>query len=665
MKKRLSIAIGLGLFASAITLPVVLSSCKSSEVQNVVKEFDYKNVAFIAKVENSLNNARINKGQIIVDANENINAINDLNTKIKSLSIIDFQSEIDQLWQHIYHVILSSDSATKISKNVSNPIQLKSINILENGSIELIANITYDIGNSSNIETEVKEKVLKLNPKFIGKDELINQAEEFKKIEKNNNLELEQDFNVIKKLYLGNATNNWNIENKYSNFDYNDPAQKNQGLINYMNNFNNNVNSLAKISGFEINLSDASYGQNAQVKNFWIPSMTLSSIYFPTLDKNNTNPSLDINSISSDNNQDNNKPEINQNDVINKLNPKFEKLSDVGFNYLTSILKDTNNSSIDEKIDVLNNLTGIQIITDTVRSIEFDLNNANITRKSNKNYILVKIEFNEKANKLADLTYEIKLYSQWFNENPNYEGTSIDNTTNPNPDTNTKPDNETKPPVSEPEKPSIPDKPNVAPPTKPSLDNELSITSSKEEYIEGETISVVASFKNEIDLKDATLIWSQDDNEIKRTIYKDKNDLTLTKTNSNFDDQGEYSLEIILKDGTKFSSQYISIIVSQYSVTITPNTDTLIVKETLVVESKFTNFNENDVLKYVWYRVIPGKSPKPLINKNEKTLKQKMHLVDWDNNEIYLKIILKNEDIVISNSITINVRSQNAKPLNK
>lgn len=665
MKKRLSIAIGLGLFASAITLPVVLSSCKSSEVQNVVKEFDYKNVAFIAKVENSLNNARINKGQIIVDANENINAINDLNTKIKSLSIIDFQSEIDQLWQHIYHVILSSDSATKISKNVSNPIQLKSINILENGSIELIANITYDIGNSSNIETEVKEKVLKLNPKFIGKDELINQAEEFKKIEKNNNLELEQDFNVIKKLYLGNATNNWNIENKYSNFDYNDPAQKNQGLINYMNNFNNNVNSLAKISGFEINLSDASYGQNAQVKNFWIPSMTLSSIYFPTLDKNNTNPSLDINSISSDNNQDNNKPEINQNDVINKLNPKFEKLSDVGFNYLTSILKDTNNSSIDEKIDVLNNLTGIQIITDTVRSIEFDLNNANITRKSNKNYILVKIEFNEKANKLADLTYEIKLYSQWFNENPNYEGTSIDNTTNPNPDTNTKPDNETKPPVSEPEKPSIPDKPNVAPPTKPSLDNELSITSSKEEYIEGETISVVASFKNEIDLKDATLIWSQDDNEIKRTIYKDKNDLTLTKTNSNFDDQGEYSLEIILKDGTKFSSQYISIIVSQYSVTITPNTDTLIVKETLVVESKFTNFNENDVLKYVWYRVIPGKSRKPLINKNEKTLKQKMHLVDWDNNEIYLKIILKNEDIVISNSITINVRSQNAKPLNK
>ncbi len=665
MKKRLSIAIGLGLFASAITLPVVLSSCKSSEVQNVVKEFDYKNVAFIAKVENSLNNARINNGQIIVDANENINAINDLNTKIKSLSIIDFQSEIDQLWQHIYHVMLSSDSATKISKNVSNPIQLKSINILENGSIELIANITYDIGNSSNIETEVKEKVLKLNPKFIGKDELINQAEEFKKIEKNNNLELEQDFNVIKKLYLGNATNNWNIENKYSNFDYNDPAQKNQGLINYMNNFNNNVNSLAKISGFEINLSDASYGQNAQVKNFWIPSMTLSSIYFPTLDKNNTNPSLDINSISSDNNQDNNKPEINQNDVINKLNPKFEKLSDVGFNYLTSILKDTNNSSIDEKIDVLNNLTGIQIITDTVRSIEFDLNNANITRKNNKNYILVKIEFNEKANKLADLTYEIKLYSQWFNENPNYEGTSIDNTTNPNPDTNTKPDNETKPPVSEPEKPSIPDKPNVAPPTKPSLDNELSITSSKEEYIEGETISVVASFKNEIDLKDATLIWSQDDNEIKRTIYKDKNDLTLTKTNSNFDDQGEYSLEIILKDGTKFSSQYISIIVSQYSVTITPNTDTLIVKETLVVESKFTNFNENDVLKYVWYRVIPGKSPKPLINKNEKTLKQKMHLVDWDNNEIYLKIILKNEDIVVSNSITINVRSQNAKPLNK
>lgn len=664
MKKRLSIAIGLGLFASAITLPVVLSSCKSSEVQNVVKEFDYKNVAFIAKVENSLNNARINNGQIIVDANENINAINDLNTKIKSLSIIDFQSEIDQLWQHIYHVMLSSDSATKISKNVLNPIQLKSINILENGSIELIANITYDIGNSSNIETEVKEKVLKLNPKFIGKDELINQAEEFKKIEKNNNLELEQDFNVIKKLYLGNATNNWNIENKYSNFDYNDPAQKNQGLINYMNNFNNNVNSLAKISGFEINLSDASYGQNVQVKNFWIPSMTLSSIYFPTLDKNNTNPSLDINSISSDNNQDN-KPEINQNDVINKLNPKFEKLSDVGFNYLTSVLKDTNNSSIDEKIDVLNNLTGIQIITDTVRSIEFDLNNANITRKSNKNYILVKIEFNEKANKLADLTYEIKLYSQWFNENPNYEGTSIDNTTNPNPDTNTKPDNETKPPVSEPEKPSIPDKPNVAPPTKPSLDNELSITSSKEEYIEGETISVVASFKNEIDLKDATLIWSQDDNEIKRTIYKDKNDLTLTKTNSNFDDQGEYSLEIILKDGTKFSSQYISIIVSQYSVTITPNTDTLIVKETLVVESKFTNFNENDVLKYVWYRVIPGKSRKPLINKNEKTLKQKMHLVDWDNNEIYLKIILKNEDIVVSNSITINVRSQNAKPLNK
>ncbi len=664
MKKRLSIAIGLGLFASAITLPVVLSSCKSSEVQNVVKEFDYKNVAFIAKVENSLNNARINNGQIIVDANENINAINDLNTKIKSLSIIDFQSEIDQLWQHIYHVMLSSDSATKISKNVLNPIQLKSINILENGSIELIANITYDIGNSSNIETEVKEKVLKLNPKFIGKDELINQAEEFKKIEKNNNLELEQDFNVIKKLYLGNATNNWNIENKYSNFDYNDPAQKNQGLINYMNNFNNNVNSLAKISGFEINLSDASYGQNVQVKNFWIPSMTLSSIYFPTLDKNNTNPSLDINSISSDNNQDN-KPEINQNDVINKLNPKFEKLSDVGFNYLTSILKETNNNSIDEKIDILNNLTGIQIITDTVRSIEFDLNNANITRKSNKNYILVKIEFNEKANKLADLTYEIKLYSQWFNENPNYEGTSIDNTTNPNPDTNTKPDNETKPPVSEPEKPSIPDKPNVAPPTKPSLDNELSITSSKEEYIEGETISVVASFKNEIDLKDATLIWSQDDNEIKRTIYKDKNDLTLTKTNSNFDDQGEYSLEIILKDGTKFSSQYISIIVSQYSVTITPNTDTLIVKETLVVESKFTNFNENDVLKYVWYRVIPGKSPKPLINKNEKTLKQKMHLVDWDNNEIYLKIILKNEDIVVSNSITINVRSQNAKPLNK
>lgn len=664
MKKRLSIAIGLGLFASAITLPVVLSSCKSSEVQNVVKEFDYKNVAFIAKVENSLNNARINNGQIIVDANENINAINDLNTKIKSLSIIDFQSEIDQLWQHIYHVMLSSDSATKISKNVLNPIQLKSINILENGSIELIANITYDIGNSSNIETEVKEKVLKLNPKFIGKDELINQAEEFKKIEKNNNLELEQDFNVIKKLYLGNATNNWNIENKYSNFDYNDPAQKNQGLINYMNNFNNNVNSLAKISGFEINLSDASYGQNVQVKNFWIPSMTLSSIYFPTLDKNNTNPSLDINSISSDNNQDN-KPEINQNDVINKLNPKFEKLSDVGFNYLTSILKETNNSSIDEKIDILNNLTGIQIITDTVRSIEFDLNNANITRKSNKNYILVKIEFNEKANKLADLTYEIKLYSQWFNENPNYEGTSIDNTTNPNPDTNTKPDNETKPPVSEPEKPSIPDKPNVAPPTKPSLDNELSITSSKEEYIEGETISVVASFKNEIDLKDATLIWSQDDNEIKRTIYKDKNDLTLTKTNSNFDDQGEYSLEIILKDGTKFSSQYISIIVSQYSVTITPNTDTLIVKETLVVESKFINFNENDVLKYVWYRVIPGKSPKPLINKNEKTLKQKMHLVDWDNNEIYLKIILKNEDIVVSNSITINVRSQNAKPLNK
>ena len=78
MKKRLSIAIGLGLFASAITLPVVLSSCKSSEVQNVVKEFDYKNVAFIAKVENSLNNARINNGQIIVDANENINAINDL-----------------------------------------------------------------------------------------------------------------------------------------------------------------------------------------------------------------------------------------------------------------------------------------------------------------------------------------------------------------------------------------------------------------------------------------------------------------------------------------------------------------------------------------------------------------------------------------------------------
>ncbi len=122
MKKRLSIAIGLGLFASAITLPVVLSSCKSSEVQNVVKEFDYKNVAFIAKVENSLNNARINNGQIIVDANENINAINDLNTKIKSLSIIDFQSEIDQLWQHIYHVMLSSDSATKISKNVLNPI---------------------------------------------------------------------------------------------------------------------------------------------------------------------------------------------------------------------------------------------------------------------------------------------------------------------------------------------------------------------------------------------------------------------------------------------------------------------------------------------------------------------------------------------------------------
>lgn len=98
MKKKLSIAIGLGLFASTITLPVALSSCKSSKLENDIKEFNYKNIAFIAKVDNSLNySSKANGGQIIVDANENINAINDLNEKIKSLSMNDLQSEMNQL----------------------------------------------------------------------------------------------------------------------------------------------------------------------------------------------------------------------------------------------------------------------------------------------------------------------------------------------------------------------------------------------------------------------------------------------------------------------------------------------------------------------------------------------------------------------------------------
>lgn len=500
MKKKLSIAIGLGLFASTITLPVALSSCKSSKLENDIKEFNYKNIAFIAKVDNSLNySSKANGGQIIVDANENINAINDLNEKIKSLSMNDLQSEMNQLWQHIYHIMLTSVTTTTISKNIANPIQLKSMNILENGKIELTVEISYDILNSYSMETKVEEKVLTLTPKFVGKDELMNQAQQFKTIEENEISDLSTSFNVVKNLYLGNSTNNWNIEDKYNNnFDYNDPKQKSQGLFNYMVNFNNNVNSLAMISGFEINLDDALFEKNNQLNNFWIPSMTLSSIYFPTLDQNNTNPSLDINSESSNGNQDNNKPEISENEIVNKLNPKFEKLNDVGFDYLTNVLKDTNSGSIDEKIDVLNNLTGIQIITDTVRSIEFDLNNTNIVRqKNNQNYILIKIEFNDKANKLANLTYEIKLYNQWFNSNPNYEGTSnSNNTTNPNPDN--KPNDEVKPPVSKPDdKPSKPDnKPETTPPpSKPNLDNELSIFSSKEEYIEGETISITASFK--------------------------------------------------------------------------------------------------------------------------------------------------------------------------
>lgn len=671
MKKKLSIAIGLGLFASTITLPIVLSSCKSSKVEDTVKEFNYKNIAFIAKVQNSRNYAKANNGQIIVDANENLNAINDLNNKIKSLSTNDFQSEMNQLWQHIYQIMLADfDASANISKNVENPIQLKSMNILQNGNIELVIDITYDVSDSSNTKTEVKEKTLKLTPKFSGKDELINQAKQFKVLEEKNNLGLEYNFNILKKLYLGNPTNSWNVENKYnSNFDYNDPNQKNQGLINYIVNFNNNVNSLARISGFEINLNDMLYDANDQINNFWIPSMTLSSIYFPTLDENNTNPSLDINSSSSDNNQDdNNKPEIDPNEVVNKLNPKFEKLNDVGFNYLTNVLNDTNNSSIDEKIDVLNNLTGIQIITDTVKSIEFDLNNVGTIKKANdsQNYILVKIEFNDKANKLANLIYEIKLYSQWFNSDPNYQGTSSSNTTNPNPDN--KPNDEVKPPVSQPDnKPSNPDnnKPEPTPPSEPNLNNELTINSNKEVYVDGETITITASFKNEIDLTGSTLIWSQDDNEIKKINYKNKSDLILKKSNASFNDQGEYSLEIILKDGTKFVSQYISIIVNQYLINITPNTDTLLVKETLIVNSEFINFTEDDVLKYVWYRVVPGKSPRVIVNKNEKTLTQKMHLIDWDNNQIYLKVILKNEDVIISNYITINVKSQNSRPLNK
>lgn len=139
----------------------------------------------------------------------------------------------------------------------------------------------------------------------------------------------------------------------------------------------------------------------------------------------------------------------------------------------------------------------------------------------------------------------------------------------------------------------------------------------------------------------------------------------MTKTKATFDDQGEYSLDVILKDGTKFASGVIPVVVNQYSVTIKAENDTLLVKETLVVNSEFANFNEDEVLNYTWYRVVPGKTPRVIVNKKEKTLTQKMHLRDWDNNYIYLKVTLKNEDVIISNAINITVNSQNNKPLNR
>ncbi len=331
MKK---ILYGLG-FVLTVGVPTwIVTSCSSSNndkvsIQNFDVKFNKQNKLINNSVEQHLNSKNITiispedsdlNSDNSLDPNFNNDSLNKLKKIISNLSKSIIQNDLNDVILDFLSAIEYENKKLEIElpdrDDVNNIITVNSLTI--DNDFLFTKKITTNITVKYKIERNDKEKIesttfdFDLYIEFAGTKELKNIVEkiEAKDSVVSGNESLEADMKDIRKIFLGkkreNDKNKWNSSFYISStkeYDYEKSSLQDQGIINYVVSFNNNVNQNAKMLGYTFSIFDfwnslSNSIYNSKTNNstveandlvFWAPSTSLNKMFVPNIEDNNGN----------------------------------------------------------------------------------------------------------------------------------------------------------------------------------------------------------------------------------------------------------------------------------------------------------------------------------------------------------------------------------------
>ncbi len=205
-KKSLRISLmsigGTILATSTIASSIVLTSCSNSEAQKNTVATNRKLIGFNAKVQSPKTYANSSRATdttnttVVLDPAANLNAINDYNTLLKSLSVADIQNEFDK---NLVQFFQANEFEQESGKNeIEAEVQSVKVNKIkyneptttgELGSIEVQAKVTYLVeqevnGHDKPDQSVTKDRTITLKPSFAGKNEITYISQQLKEYSK-------------------------------------------------------------------------------------------------------------------------------------------------------------------------------------------------------------------------------------------------------------------------------------------------------------------------------------------------------------------------------------------------------------------------------------------------------------------------------------------------
>lgn len=305
---------------------VVLSSCSSNN--NQATPFGTKNyVSFnaeINKAETKSTELQQPTKTIDLDPATNINSINLFKSMLQKLAVKSMQYEFDngllQFFQANEFESNGADFDTEaeikdikvtnvkyVAPNATLPTPGTQQKVTPSpqelyGTIIVNADVTYDVeieqetrDNEIN-KSVVQSKEITLIPQLAGKNELNEIIKQLTQVSTDNTKIPEEILDELKEIYFGDNddddSNDFDLEDL---FDTESNEWENKGgVLNFLNNFINNVSPYAKMAGWNINLSQVSYTPNPgsitkvanPLESIWAPSSAISTILYPTLGSN-------------------------------------------------------------------------------------------------------------------------------------------------------------------------------------------------------------------------------------------------------------------------------------------------------------------------------------------------------------------------------------------